>query len=225
MGSSMRSASPSIMSMSSTISPRSPLWVEDEYEQELPVRELDLDCGSKSGIARSVSVSPRRYSGAFSSQVPRFGQTAYYASSDPRQLGAKDRGVRSVYDAAAQQPHLCVREPDRPSTVFRSNVARFGAQRTNGLHPNSKIPQPSFEVENSKLLEFDRSSWSRAGFFHSRGPRLQPQQRPMTADLDAPDLSAAAHHVDAMHLPLRQCVAVCAFRLASHKHTCSYPMA
>ena len=59
----------------------------------------------------------------------------------------------------------------------------------------------------------------------TRAGRLQPQQRPMTADLDAPDLSAAAHHVDAMHLPLRQCVAVCAVRLASHKHTCSYPMA
>ena len=202
-------SSASVLSMSSGISPRSPLWTDEWDDEDLPPREVNLDCGSKSSIVRTVAASPQRYSGAFMSQVPRFGQTAYYSSSDPRQLAAKERiSSTRVYNSAAQQPHLHVHEPSRPSTVFRSSVARFGAQRTNGQHPNSKTPQPSFATEHSKLLDFDRSSWTRAGFFHPRGPRLPPQVRPMTADLEAPDLTHAGQHVESMHLPMGQCVQV-----------------
>ena len=53
----------------SPISPRSPLWVEGgEDDDDGPV-QLNLDCGTKQSIARSVANSPQRYSTAFASQV------------------------------------------------------------------------------------------------------------------------------------------------------------
>ena len=182
----------------SPISPLSPLYispVHDAAGTTTPPPDLNLDCGSKKSIARRVATSPQRYSGAFSSQVPRFASSAY--SGPPR-----------FYDASEQQPHISVTDPARKSLVFRSVVARFPedvpAFEARGMHPSMKKPQSSSGYGESKHLHFDENHWQRPGFFHPRGPRLPKPRRPITADLEAPDLLEAGEHVDGNYLSLVQ---------------------
>ena len=238
MAAAVRARGPSVRDMirgPSPVSPRSPLWVEgghDDYDDPPP---LDLDCGSKQSIARSVATSPQRYSGAFSSQarchrrialrtlmrsphtcaspqVPRFAGSAYYRANDPRGIGAKERGTQRFYNAPQQQPHIGVKDPARQHVVFRSSVERFPEDmpsfEARGLHPQMKKAQPSFATGDSMHLQADKSHWTRTGFFHPRGPRLPPTPRQLTADLQSSDMEGAGEHIDGMQLSLAQTVQV-----------------
>jgi len=184
------------------------LWSDSDNHDPDP-QELNPDCGTKSTIARSVSMSPQRYSSAFGSQVPRFNENAYYGQHDPRALAAKPRGTQRAYDAFVQQPRIGVKDPTRGSPQFTSTVSRFN----NGLgtHPNRITPLPSFAPGSG--LDMDREHWKRNGFFHPRGPRL-PQTAPtLTSGLEPANLSAAAEHVDSMVMSLQQAVSVSPKRL------------
>jgi len=203
-----------IRSGPSPLAPRSPLWIDDGAMEAAPA-QLNLDCGNKTSMARSVAISPQRYSSSFASQVDRFSRSEYYRANDPRQRAAKQRSPHAFYDAQEQQPHIDVKDPARQHTVFQSAVERFPDDHPDippsfrrGMHPQMKKAAPSFAVDESKHLEADHRRWTRNGFFHPRGPRLPVSPRPITADLQAADLTNAGEHVDAMHLSLAQSVQV-----------------
>ena len=107
----------------SPISPRSPLWVENEEEdEEVQYNDLNLDCGSKQSIARSVAMSPQRYSGAFSSQVRASRRAPGAASHCPQCI----IGMRALFPSPLLrcQPRRRRRHPRRRRRDQEKNTNR-----------------------------------------------------------------------------------------------------
>ena len=143
----------------------------DEFYYEGEELDLDLDRGSKAGIAKQAQSSPIRYSAAFKSRQSRMAPSPKTAF----------KGNIYQYNEWRVKDRLQTRtdDPARQSTAFRSTTRRFKP-------PPPRLSQSELDAAPQQQ---DQRAWKRAGWHQSNAPRLSassPEARRPTAQDEVP---------------------------------------